>query len=35
MTIAQESNENMRAVNEKLGYVARMSSISVRRELPL
>jgi GNAT superfamily N-acetyltransferase len=34
-TWTQSGNENMRAVNEKLGYVIRMTSISVRRELPL
>ena len=34
-TWTQEGNENMRAVNEKLGYVTRMTSISLRRELPL
>jgi GNAT superfamily N-acetyltransferase len=34
-TWTQDGNENMRAVNEKLGYVTRMTSISVRRELPL
>lgn len=34
-TWTQEGNENMRAVNEKLGYETRMTSVSVRRELPL
>ncbi len=34
-TWTQEGNENMRAVNEKLGYVTRMTSISLRRVLPL
>ena len=34
-TWTQTGNENMRVVNEKLGYVTRMTSISVRRELPL
>ena len=34
-TWTQKGNENMRAVNERLGYVTRMTSISVRRELPL
>jgi GNAT superfamily N-acetyltransferase len=34
-TWTQNGNENMQAVNEKLGYVTRMTSISVRRELPL
>jgi mycothiol synthase len=34
-TWTQTGNENMRAVNERLGYVTRDISISVRRELPL
>ncbi|HZS31032.1 MAG TPA: GNAT family N-acetyltransferase [Gaiellaceae bacterium] len=34
-TWTQEGNENMRAVNEKLGYVTRTVSISLRRPLPL
>jgi mycothiol synthase len=34
-TWTQEGNENMRAVNEKLGYVTRHVSISLRRPLPL
>jgi mycothiol synthase len=34
-TWTQTGNENMRAVNERLGYVTRDVSISVRRELPL
>jgi len=34
-TWTQTGNENMRAVNEKLGYVTRDISISVRRKLPL
>jgi GNAT superfamily N-acetyltransferase len=31
----QTGNENMRAVNEKLGYVTRSVSIGVRASLPL
>ena len=34
-TWTQTGNENMRAVNERLGYVTRAISISVRRKLPL
>jgi GNAT superfamily N-acetyltransferase len=34
-TWTQTGNENMRAVNERLGYVTRDISINVRRELPL
>ena len=34
-TWTQTGNENMRAVNERLGYVTRNISISVRRTLPL
>ena len=34
-TWTQTGNENMRAVNERLGYVTREVSISVRRGLPL
>jgi mycothiol synthase len=34
-TWTQTGNENMRAVNERLGYVTRDFSINVRRELPL
>jgi GNAT superfamily N-acetyltransferase len=34
-TWTQTGNENMRAVNEKLGYVTRDISITVRRKLPL
>jgi len=34
-TWTQTGNENMRAVNERLGYITRDISISVRRELPL
>jgi mycothiol synthase len=34
-TWTQTSNENMRAVNERLGYVTRDISITVRRALPL
>jgi GNAT superfamily N-acetyltransferase len=34
-TWTQTGNENMRAVNERLGYVTRTVSISLRRELPL
>jgi GNAT superfamily N-acetyltransferase len=34
-TWTQTGNENMRAVNERLGYVTRNISISVRRALPL
>ena len=34
-TWTQTGNENMRAVNERLGYVTRDISISVRRQLPL
>jgi len=34
-TWTQTGNENMRAVNERLGYVTRDIAISVRRELPL
>ncbi|HJQ50293.1 MAG TPA: GNAT family N-acetyltransferase, partial [Gaiellaceae bacterium] len=34
-TWTQTGNENMRAVNERLGYVTRHTSISVRRALPL
>jgi mycothiol synthase len=34
-TWTQTGNENMRAVNERLGYVTRDVSISVRRGLPL
>jgi len=34
-TWTQAGNENMRAVNERLGYVARANSITVRRKLPL
>lgn len=34
-TWTQTGNENMQAVNERLGYVARTVSISLRRPLPL
>ncbi|MFL5943178.1 MAG: GNAT family N-acetyltransferase [Gaiellaceae bacterium] len=34
-TWTQTGNENMRAVNERLGYVTRNVSITVRRALPL
>jgi GNAT superfamily N-acetyltransferase len=34
-TWTQTGNENMRAVNERLGYVTRDVSISLRRALPL
>jgi mycothiol synthase len=34
-TWTQTGNENMRAVNERLGYTTRDVAISVRRELPL
>jgi mycothiol synthase len=34
-TWTQTGNENMRAVNERLGFVTRHTSISVRRALPL
>ena len=34
-TWTQTGNENMRAVNERLGFVTRATSISVRRALPL
>jgi mycothiol synthase len=34
-TWTQEGNENMRAVNERLGYVTRNRDISLRRPLPL
>jgi mycothiol synthase len=34
-TWTQTGNENMRAVNERLGYVTRTVSISLRRKLPL
>jgi GNAT superfamily N-acetyltransferase len=34
-TWTQTGNENMRAVNERLGFVTRSTSISVRRALPL
>jgi GNAT superfamily N-acetyltransferase len=34
-TWTQTGNENMRAVNERLGFVTRANSISVRRALPL
>lgn len=34
-TWTQTGNENMQAVNEKLGYVTRTISISLRRPLPL
>jgi mycothiol synthase len=34
-TWTQTGNENMRAVNERLGYVTRDIAISVRRKLPL
>ena len=34
-TWTQTGNEDMRAVNERLGYVTRDISISVRRRLPL
>jgi GNAT superfamily N-acetyltransferase len=34
-TWTQTGNENMQAVNEKLGYVTRAVSISLRRSLPL
>jgi mycothiol synthase len=34
-TWTQTGNENMRAVNERLGYFTRNTSISVRRALPL
>jgi mycothiol synthase len=34
-TWTQNGNENMRAVNERLGYVTRDISITVRRALPL
>ena len=34
-TWTQTGNENMQAVNERLGYVTRDISITVRRELPL
>ena len=34
-TWTQTGNENMQAVNERLGYVTRHVSISLRRSLPL
>jgi GNAT superfamily N-acetyltransferase len=34
-TWTQTGNENMRAVNEKLGYFTRTTSVSLRRPLPL
>lgn len=34
-TWTQTGNENMRAVNERLGFVTRATSISLRRKLPL
>jgi mycothiol synthase len=34
-TWTQTGNANMRAVNERLGYVTRTTSISMRRKLPL
>ena len=34
-TWTQTGNENMRAVNERLGFVTRNTSITVRRSLPL
>jgi GNAT superfamily N-acetyltransferase len=34
-TWTQTGNENMRAVNERLGYITRHTSISIRRALPL
>jgi mycothiol synthase len=34
-TWTQEGNENMRAVNERLGYVTRNVDVSLRRPLPL
>ena len=34
-TWTQTGNENMRAVNERLGYVTRTVSINLRRKLPL
>lgn len=34
-TWTQEGNENMRAVNERLGYVLRNVDVSLRRPLPL
>jgi mycothiol synthase len=34
-TWTQTGNENMRAVNERLGYFTRDMSINVRRKLPL
>ena len=34
-TWTQTGNENMRAVNERLGYFTRDVSITVRRALPL
>jgi mycothiol synthase len=34
-TWTQTGNENMQAVNERLGYIARTVSISLRRPLPL
>ena len=34
-TWTQTGNENMRAVNERLGYITRNTSITVRRALPL
>jgi GNAT superfamily N-acetyltransferase len=34
-TWTQEGNENMRAVNERLGYLTRHVSVSLRRPLPL
>ena len=34
-TWTQTGNENMRAVNERLGYVTRTTSVSLRRPLPL
>jgi hypothetical protein len=34
-TWTQTGNENMRAVNEKLGYATRDVSINVRAPLPL
>jgi GNAT superfamily N-acetyltransferase len=34
-TWTQTGNENMQAVNERLGYVTRTVSISLRRPLPL
>jgi len=34
-TWTQEGNDNMRAVNERLGYVTRDVSVTLRAPLPL